>query len=218
MFASAGPILLRSAPLFSIEVTEVSAPQVSVDEPFQITITIDNQAPCDLSCDSIWLALGDAVADSRIENLKPKVERQISSSSLDNRHVMNLPHVKKQLPQTINLRSHFEGTPNDPVSTGIACINSHELLSRKDSYSGMTNPMEDKIIKDVHSQRTSISDIVLKPGSNTFILKFEVCAGILQCHRIETCDKSSITTIMLQNATISLGPESFTQKKTIHTY
>lgn len=171
---------MKSSPLLRIDVTEVSASQVALDEPFQMTVAIDNFAPCDMSCDSIWLTLTDAAADSRITNLKPKVVRQTSTSSLDNRLVMNLLNVKKQLPPSINLRSHFEGTPDEPVATGIACINPHELLRRNDSSSGVIKPVEEKIVKDIYSQRTSTSNVVLKPGKNIITLIFEVCV-VLYC-------------------------------------
>lgn len=171
---------MKSSPLLEIDVTSVSATQIPVDDSFQITVAIDNSAPCDLSCDSIWLTLAETNSDTfggtgkRLANLRPKVTRQISASSLDNRFVPNLPSIKKQPPPSIDLRTHFEGSFDSPVAAGIACVNSHQLLRRTDSFGAVKTPVEDKVVKDTQSQRAVLSNVVLKSGENTIQFNFEV--------------------------------------------
>ncbi|XP_053396902.1 trafficking protein particle complex subunit 10-like isoform X2 [Mercenaria mercenaria] len=178
---AAAHILLKAPPLLKIEVTDMSTSKVTVDEQFYITMVIDNTGPCDIPCDSIWLTLTDCTPDlitgidKRLHNLKTPVTRQTSNSSLDNRHVMNLKRMKKQVPSAIDLCLHFEGSPNEPVSTGIACINSHEVLKRNDSSGGMLKPVDDKVTKDTYNQSVCLKDVMLKPGKNTLEI---ICEGI----------------------------------------
>ncbi|XP_052241628.1 trafficking protein particle complex subunit 10-like isoform X2 [Dreissena polymorpha] len=181
--SNAGTMLLKASPLLKIDVSRISQSKVGVDEAFQITVTIDNQGPCDLTCDSIWLTLVESVSefsDRRIHKLKSPVIRQASNSSLDNRHVMNLTNVNlnKQTPTEISLRALFEGTLEEPVLAGISCMNSHELLKRNDSSGGILKPTDDTVKKDVTSQQAAVTGVVLKQGENTVTLNFEgVLAG-----------------------------------------
>ncbi|WAR06773.1 TPC10-like protein [Mya arenaria] len=171
-----GTVLLKASPLFKLDIKSVSLPEVSVGETFTITATIYNNAPCDLSCDSIWLTLTDCIQDysgKRKDNLKDPVTRQTSNSSLDSRFVMNSPNIKKEKPFEITLRSHFEGTPDETVSTGIACMNSHELLRRNDSSGGVLAPVEEKVTKDMTSQRSCVKDVKLEQGTNELMFTFE---------------------------------------------
>lgn len=140
---------------------------------------IINNAPCDLSCDTIWLTLVDCVpeitaSNPRLASIKIPVSRQASNSSLESRNVMNLDPVKKQIPSAINFRVHYEGSPDMPVSTGLACVNSHELLKRNDSTGNGIKIMEDKVVKDTFSQSATVTDVVLKTGINTVQFQCEV--------------------------------------------
>lgn len=152
-------------------------------------MVIDNTGPCDTPCDSIWLTLADCATDlilgkdKRLQNLKTPVERQASNSSLDNRMVMNLKRMKKQSPSAIDLCLHYEGSPSEPVTTGIACINSHEVLKRNDSSGAMLKQKDEKITKDTFNQSVCLQNILLKPGKNTLEIMCEVgilCRSIIQ--------------------------------------
>lgn len=170
--------LLKASPLLKINVTNISTEMVSVDEAFEITMEIENTGPCDMSCDTVWLTLADCgiqETDKRLQRVKLPVMRQTSNSSLENRVVMNVKRVKKESPAQIDLCLHYEGTPTEPVATGIACTNSHEVLKRHDSSGGILvkKPSDVKITKDTTNEKVSRQNVLLKPGKNMVILKCE---------------------------------------------
>jgi hypothetical protein len=113
-------------------------------------------------------------SDKRLETLKTPVTRQTSNSSLDNRHVMNLKRMKKQAPSAIDLCLHYEGSPNEPVTTGIACVNSHEVLKRNDSSGGMLKKVDEKVTKDTYNQSVCVKNVILKSGKNMVEIVCEV--------------------------------------------
>ena len=172
-----GPVILKASPLFKVEVLSVSSKEVPLDEKFTVSVAVTNSGPCDLTCDSIWLTLVDCapeLVEKRVKQLKHPVTRQGSNTSLDNRLVKNVSSVKKDSPVSLNLKTHFEGSPSDPLSSGITCINSHELLKRHDSTGGVLRNLEEKIVKDQTSQRAMLEEVVLKPGVNEITFTFEV--------------------------------------------
>lgn len=158
-----------------------------MDDPFQITMVIENTGPCDISCDSIWLTLTNCASNTftetelRLQKLKTPVTRQASNSSLDNRPVRNLQRVKSQVPSALDLCMHYEGNPDDPVLTGIACTNSHEVLTRNDSSGGLLIPTgtDEKVNKDTFNQSVCLNDFVLNLGTNTLQLECKVCLHLL---------------------------------------
>ena len=168
---------LKASPLFKIEAISFSESEVTVEQPFQITMTIVNNALCDIPCDSVSMTLTGCVmaeiTNPRLEHIKTPLSRQTSNNSLDNKRVVNLSSDNSNCARDqvmINLRVHNEGNE----ASGITCVNSHEVLKRNDSSGGIISTIDEKIVKDMMSQCVLVSNVILVSGENKVILDCEV--------------------------------------------
>lgn len=157
--------------MFTLEDITIEPSVVKLDNTVDIKLTVINNSPCDISCDSISLSLKKALS-SDLQYVKRPVKREASDASLKEQ-VPNINIVKKGISPLINIQANFEGSKESPVSSGIVCVNSHELLRRSDS-SGKAIKRASDVVLDDYTNSVSVSDVTLHPGANTIYLSKQV--------------------------------------------